>query len=31
MQSIDLIEIHPHGTSKDPVSEQKIKCNNAIK
>ena len=32
MQSIDLIEIYPHGTSKDLVLEkEEIKCNNIIK
>ena len=29
MQSVDLIETYPYGTSKDLVSEkQEIKCNN---
>ena len=32
MQSIDLIETYPYGTSKDLVSEkEEIKCNNVIK
>ena len=32
MQSIDLMETYPYGTSKDWVSEkEKIACNNIIK
>ena len=32
MQSIDSIETHVYGTSKDLVSEkEEIKCNNIIK
>ena len=32
MQSIDSIEIHTYGTSKDILSEkEEIKCNNTIK
>ena len=32
MQSIDLIETYPYGTSKDLVSDkEEIKCNNIIK
>ena len=32
MQSIDLIEIHGYGTSKDLVSKkEEIKCSNTMK
>ena len=32
MQTIDLIETYPYGTSKDLVSgEEEIKCSNLIK
>ena len=32
MQSIDSIETHAYGMSKDPVSEKEVvKCNNIIK
>ena len=31
MQSFDLIEIYPHGASKDLVcKKEEIKCNNII-
>ena len=32
MQSIDLIEIYPYGTSKDlEIDKEEVKCNNMIK
>ena len=32
MQSIDLIEIYPYGTSKDlEIDKEQVKCNNMIK
>ena len=31
MQPIDLIGTYAYGTSKDPVSEEEIKCNNILK
>ena len=31
MQPIDLIGTYAYGRSKDPVSEEEIKCNNILK